>query len=81
MRSMKNCPGIPGSTSPAAQPDERVRPDGLDADDAKPGGRHVSWRERVSPRVARAIASTAAVAPAIVVTQGTRATRAASRIR
>ena len=72
---MKNWPGTPGFEPAAPQADERVGPDRLDRDDRepKPAERHVPGARGCRRGVARAIASTAAAAPEIVVTQGTRA--------
>ena len=86
--SMKNWPGTPGSSPPTLEPEQRVRPDRLVRDDRKSLAARVhasipmrSCSESADSARAFAIACTAAAAPEIVVTQGTRATSAASRMR
>ena len=70
------------------EPEERVRADLLDADRSEQLAARVhasipmrSWSDSADSALAFAIACTAAAAPEIVVTHGTRATSAASRMR
>ena len=104
--SMKNWPGIPGSSPPRSSRRSEYGPIALAAEHgetlaaaALPPGHCVtsasrrwptrrqtsipirSWSDSADSARAFAIACTAAAAPEIVVTHGTRATSAASRMR
>ena len=91
--SMKNCPGIPGSSGPAATRSSVYGPIGSVPVTPSSARRCASVRAGHAPVPIRscsesavsarafAIACTAAAAPEIVVMHGTRALSAASRMR